>query len=997
MEGKIQKHQNNDIFNTLNANLDNTIQLRTNASYRDLQTFLKPFNNKEGDKENTNIIDQGMKVSYAIPEKVLPRFFKSLEQCRLEGLALNFSEKQIDPSGLMLDFDIKQENEKSQLDDSHFYTMVRIVLEVFSGMVETKDTSFKTWAVALRKPKTVYLPEDKCFKDGFHLIFPGVKMAKDTKKYLIKQLLEKGYVQSTFDEVRFLGNINDILDKNSAHVVTLFPGSCKAGKIPYEVYRIYKIHIKESKCASLIQHNLHEVENVNLVYDFSVNYTRENGLLEKREFPINAETIAAITQWSARPTSIEAKVDDNLSILSMHDPDSAQLKRIIDILAPSRCDEYKDWFAITCAIGYMGDRYRPLAYHFGCKREKGIRVEFDKVWGDAVINRNKYSYSKQMIYNYARTDNPEEYKIIMSEGVFAKLTESVFDKKIGGYVDHWNIAQILKEMVGGKFVVDVDKAGNTNWYEFILEDDQHIPGEVYKWRKIRDPFTLRNYISTKLPIVFDRALEYLDTRMNASDEKSKTDYYSNLIKILRQSSRKLYNSGFKSGVIREAETLFRQMNFARKMDQDCDDIMGVANGVLLLGKAPQLIQSYHPYKISRFSTVKYIKIDPDNPIVREVYLSIWDLFPEGEKDVFHYILFFFCTSLTARMKACLFLTLRGNGANGKSYFMELIRCLLNGVDDNGYGYKMPIQYLIERERTSNSATPVLMPLKWARFTFFSESDKSEELRVAKKKTLTSQEPLNGRMNYGDTENFVHRSNFVLTTNYALSIDTTDHGTWRRERYYTMKMKFCQDPTHGSRYERKADPRFAETKARDPEFLSGFLSILTMYFGIMEMQYGGDIRKVPCPTIDRETEIFRNSQDVINRFITQRVVVTVDEDHETKFTELVDEYCRWYDANIKERRHDRLDVSLMFKNSRLTNSVEKQANGTLRLKGMRVLGAGEDKNDDEYFVGQDINAVVHMNDADAVIEDGEVPDSDRVLKSMHTHYLGLLKEHNVEYW
>jgi phage/plasmid-associated DNA primase len=335
-------------------------------------------------------------------------------------------------------------------------------------------------------------------------------------------------------------------------------------------------------------------------------------------------------------------------------------------------------------------------------------------------------------------------------------------------------------------------------------------------------------------------------------------------------------------------------------------------------------------------------------------------------------MFFLCTSLTGRLKACLFLTLRGNGANGKSYLMELVRNLLGGVNEMGYGCKLPIQYLIEREPMSNNASPVLVPLTYARLTYFSESDKSEQLRVSKKKKLTSHEPINVRPLYGKQQNIIHKSNFVLETNYALTIDTTDHGTWRRERYYTMKIKFCKEPNPAHKYEKQDDPTFSTKKARDPEFLSGMLSILSMYFSILDMKYKGDINEVPCPTITRETEIFRNSQDIINRFITERVVITPDDETEMSFTDLVDQYCRWYDANVKERRHDRLDISLMFKNSRLSNAVVKKINGSLCIKGHRVLGPEEEKAEDERFM------IEPLEDLEALGNDEEKKDENEVV-------------------
>jgi phage/plasmid-associated DNA primase len=1012
-DSKENSPPHNTLFNRLDAKLDNNLQLKTNSSYRELTAFLRDY--KSDDSADTNIIDQGQKIAYNIPEKLLPRFFEILEKCRKDKLTLNFSEKQLDPSGIMLDFDILQDSEKSQLDDSHFYSLTRHIIEMLASMISFDDEKVITYVMILRKTKTEYKDVDKCFKDGFHMLIPGIKIKKVVKKYLIKRILEEEILGNVFDEVQFRGDINSILDKNSAHVVTLFPGNCKSGKVPYAVHRIYRVEVKKSKVANLIQYNFDEAEEQNLVYDFSVNYIREGGLVDKTEVLVNEEVTALISQWSCKPSQEDKKNKDDLSILNMHDPDSDQLKRIIDILKPERCGEYKYWFGIVCALAYMNERYKALALYFSGKRPTGVRIEFEKVWLEASCNRNKYSYSKEMIYNYAKSDDFEQYKTIMSEGVFSKLTESIFDQKIGGYVDHWHIAQILKEMVGGKFVVDFDESTSAlSWYEFVLEDDPHIPGEIYKWRCCNDPHTLRNYVSLKVPIVFDRALEYLTNRKNNSAEEEQIKYYNSLIKVVIQSSRKLYNHGFKNGVIRESESIFRKMNFAKQLDKE-ENLMGVGNGVLVFDKVPTLITSYHHHKISRYSAVNYKKIDPKDPIVQAVFKSIWDLFPEGEKDAFHYVMFFLCTSLTGRLKACLFLTLRGNGANGKSYLMELVRNLLGGVNEMGYGCKLPIQYLIEREPMSNNASPVLVPLTYARLTYFSESDKSEQLRVSKKKKLTSHEPINVRPLYGKQQNIIHKSNFVLETNYALTIDTTDHGTWRRERYYTMKIKFCKDPNPEHKYERQDDPTFSTKKARDPEFLSGVLSILSMYFSILDMKYKGDINEVPCPTITRETEIFRNSQDIINRFITERVVITPDDEYEMSFTDLVDQYCRWYDANVKERRHDRLDISLMFKNSRLSNAVVKKINGSLCIKGHRVLGPAEEKGDDERFIVEPMgdlealgnneekkgeNEVVIGNLLGDRIKKGDDPryeSSNTVLQKTFDEYIGLIKEHKIEYW
>jgi phage/plasmid-associated DNA primase len=995
----VDSSNSNALYNHLNAKLDNNLQLKSSASYRSLTAFLTQYKCESGG--DSNIIDQGQKIPYKIPDKVIPKFFTLLDKCRKEKLILNFSEKQQDPSGIMLDFDIEQAEEKSQLQDHHFYSLTNSIIKMIAGMLKFDSiTKISTYVMFLRKTSTEFRTNEDSdegyFKDGFHMLIPGIKFSKDMKKYLIKKILEEDILDDVFDdELVVNGGLNSIVDKNSAHVVTLFPGSCKSGKIPYDISRVYKVSVKSTAVSNCIQCQRDEWESMNIVHEFSVNYELNGGNIHKQEYPIKDEILQDVKKWTTNIKPSEKKINQDMSILSIHDPDASELKSIIDILDVKRCEEYKDWFSITTAIGYMGDRYKPIAYKFGEMRDKGLREEFERVWADAIMNPNKYAYSKKMIYYFARMDNPDLYKEIMNESIFGKITEAIFDQKVGGYMDHWHIAKFLKQMIGNKFLVDIDEnTEKTIWYEFVLENDPKIVGEVYKWRKCHDPFTLRIYISEVLPQLFDRAIEYLQDRKNKSEDEAAIKYYNNQTKAVILSSKKLFNSGFKTGVIKESEALFREIGFCRDLDQE-ENIMGVGNGVLLFDKVPKLISSYHHYKISRYSPINYVPIDVDSPLVQMVFKSIYDLFPDEEKDVFHYLMYYFSTSLHGRLKACLFLALKGGGANGKSYLMELMRNLLGSANDNGYGAKLPIGYLIEKEPMTNNASPVLEPLIYSRLVYFSESDKSEQLRVAKMKKLTSQEPINVRCLFGKQRNIVHKSNFVCATNFVLGIDTTDHGTWRRFQMYIMKIKLCSNPTPGNKNEKLADPSFATKKCRDPEFLSAFLSILCMYLSILDMKYKGDITKVPCPTIKKETEEFRNSQDVINRFISERIVITEDENHEMPMTELVDIYCRWYDTNIREGVHDRFDINLMFRNSRLTKHVDKTVNGVYYIKGHRVLGPEELKDDNERFMVQAELNVEQKNEDDNT---RNIPETDpnHTLRHMYDQYQELIERNNIQY-
>ena len=969
---------NLSVEDNIDSGLTYNSQYHLNKTYKKFINFIKEYaiTNRDDVKkrESSNVIDMGKKIAYAIPTDLLPVFFGLLEACRKENLIINFAEKQCNESGLMLDFDILQANEQSQLTDNHFIMISRMVTEIISDMISDIDR-YNSYVMILKKQNTEFKPEHKCFKDGFHMIMPSIKLTKSVKKLIVQQILDTGVLSTVFEDVKFNGEINTILDTHSVSVPTLYPGNCKVRKSPYLIHSIYKINVVKNRVVNMTTMNDNEINSLNIVYDFSVNYARENSIVTKVIANIKPNILSSIIVDIPIVNNV---YDDDLSILTVHDPDSLQLQRILDILKPFRVNEYKYWLSIVCALAYTNARYKPLAYKFSEKREvKGVRSSFEKVWETAISNPGRYAYTKDMIYNYARADNLEEYTKIIQDGVLTMLLNYIYDPCINGNLDHWHFAQLLKKMVGTKYRTDDSSTkSGTQWYEFILEDDKREPGEIYKWKESDSPHTLRDYISVKLPLLFTRALLILTERKNNSDDPDVVKYCNSLTKSIKSSYRKLFNNGVKNLIMKEAESAFRETYMSRHLDKD-PDILGVCNGVLVLSNPPELITTRHDYKISRYTTVEYKPIDINSTLCKEVFKSIWDLFPENESDAFTYTMFHLSTCLSGRPKSCQLYIMTGGGANGKSYLLELIKNIMGNATDKGYGAKIPVSFLSERSQPSNNASPVLEPLRYARFAYFSESELSMAFNMQILKELLSHEAISFRALYSKQENITHNCTFMLGTNYPPCIKTTDHGSWRRILYYVFKIKLCNNPDPNNVYEKKADPSFTAYKTKNPEFLSAALSIFLMYLSVLNMEYDGDITKVPNKTIEAQTEEYRNSQDVVNRFITERLVVTPDEKTEMLLTDLVDHYCRWYDTNVKEQKHERHDIANMFINSRLSKSFIKKNTGVSLIKGHRVLGSAEEKNEDEEYLIQSSNVRNRL--------DIEYKSSDEALSDIYERY------------
>lgn len=207
-----------------------------------------------------------------------------------------------------------------------------------------------------------------------------------------------------------------------------------------------------------------------------------------------------------------------------------------------------------------------------------------------------------------------------------------------------------------------------------------------------------------------------------------------------------------------------------------------------------------------------------------------------------------------------------HNSNGKSVIMELFRATLG----NKYARKMQLSFITDCSTAKSSAAdPSIMDLQHARVVYYSESEKNERVNVSKIKELTGGETISGRQLYGEQKNFNVNCNHIVTTNYRFSIQTTDHAVWRRFMSYRFKLCFVKgEPTKP--HERARDTEFTDRIKTDKRYHEAFLSILIHYRSKLYEKYGGRILKVPHPTIERETEEYRQSEDIYQRYIMQKV-------------------------------------------------------------------------------------------------------------------------------
>jgi hypothetical protein len=278
----------------LDADVNYGIQLVQSADLRNLNDFFSDAKmiNPSNDP-TTNIINRQALKCYNVPEKKIPKMFKLLEICRRNRQRLMFTEKQQESSGIMLDFDIYQDTEEDQITDEILYVLCQKIIELITKIINFKDAKKEVLYVGItRRPKITWNEEKQCYKDGFHLILPSMKVSKGVKKLLIQKLIESEIIDQVMEDVQ-PANIKirgdqyqhkHFLDTMSAVVPTFFVGSStKKGHAPYVLTHIYEVTvIFDTKTIMLVKNDsLLKSKSFNVCHEFSLNYECPNGVIKK--------------------------------------------------------------------------------------------------------------------------------------------------------------------------------------------------------------------------------------------------------------------------------------------------------------------------------------------------------------------------------------------------------------------------------------------------------------------------------------------------------------------------------------------------------------------------------------------------------------------------------------------------------------------------------------------------------------------------------------------
>jgi len=275
-----------------------------------------------------------------------------------------------------------------------------------------------------------------------------------------------------------------------------------------------------------------------------------------------------------------------------------------------------------------------------------------------------------------------------------------------------------------------------------------------------------------------------------------------------------------------------------ELDQD-PWLFNCANGTIDL-RTGRLREHCRDDFITKAANVLY---NPNAPC--PVWESFLSRILEEDPDLISFMQRAIGYSLTGLIdEQCLFI-LYGNGANGKTTFLQAVSFFMAD-----YAMQTPTETLLVKGK---GAIPNdVARLKGARFVTASEAEAEQRLAENLIKQMTGGDTISARFLHQEYFDFKPTHKLFLGTNHKPVIKGTDHAIWRRIRLIPFEVTIPED---------ERDPEMLEKLCSEAE---GILAWAVEGCRLWQTERLG----MP-PAVKKATEGYRSEMDIIAQFIAER--------------------------------------------------------------------------------------------------------------------------------
>ena len=896
--------------------------MTSTSQFKDLNEFLAKHSAKNivntGGSTNithTRIPDKELNIypgSYIIPREELDTFYGLYYNHIFEKKFKEYlTEKQLESGGPMaVDFDFRYEHSITERQHSREYVADIICVyldELKEYFIFEENKPFSVYI--FEKPHVNRLADGSLTKDGIHMII-GIQVDHVIQMMIREKMLT---VLPEYNELPLINSWDSVLDEgiSKGHTNWQLFGSRKPGNEAYEFTHHYVITYDSTDGNFMMDER--KVSDFNLKKDFaklSIQYDKHP------RFEMNPKIIEAYNKKcenkNVKIKKPSSKTKMNLIIEDDDKPDDEEsisindikneelLKKAVDIMLKKlgqaeyeirEIHEYTQ--ALPPAYYEPGSHIKNRQVAFALKhtderlflswvmlRSKASDFDYNSIpelysmWKKFhKSNNDGKTITKRSIMYWVKKDNYEEYK---------KIKENTVDYYVEKALEtgaEYDFAIVLQHMFKDLYIcVSYDKRGI--WYQF----------RNHRWVQDKG-LSLREKISKDMYDLFGKKAEKCETEMNEySNDDERREYLKKKSGVVHSLKINLKKTTFKDHIMREAAEIFYDENFVKNMDTN-KYLLCFNNGVVdFLNKTFR--EGYPEDYITKTTRINYVPYNESDEnwlnTSKELIKFMDTLFPIPDLNKYMWDHLASCLIGTNRNQT--FNVYHGSGSNGKSLLVDLMAACLGD-----YKGTVPITLVTDARGKIGGTSDEILKLKGVRYAVMQEPSKNAKLNEGIMKELTGGDPIQARGLYSESEVFEPQFKLVVCTNNLFDIESNDDGTWRRIRKCPFVSKFYDE---GEDYQDDTEYRYPKDKTLNEKLHKLAPIFISM---LVKRAFETDGVVPDCDTIIEASKKYRNCQDYISAFLSERIRKTNNSAHSVKKKGLVEEFKNWFQLNQNSRK------------------------------------------------------------------------------------------------
>lgn len=900
--------------------MNNTMS--ASSQFKDLNEFLAKHSAKNVSNNNnsselsishTRIPDKELNIyagAYIIPKEELNTFYSLYHNHIFEKKFKEYlTEKQLESGGPMaVDFDFRYNSDviSRQHTRDHVRDMICVYLdELKEYFIFEASKPFSIYI--FEKPNVNRLADGSLTKDGIHMII-GIQV-----NHIIQTMIRDKMLSSLQEywDLPLINSWESVLDEGISKGTTnwqLF-GSRKPGNEAYELTHHYVINYDPADGNFMMDERK--------VADFNLKKNFEKLSVQYDSHPIFEMNPKIIDSYNKRCENKSPKMkkpssktkmnliieDDNEddSYISINDiKDEETLKKTVEhMLKKLKQDEYEVREIHEYTQALPSKYYEPGSHMLNRQVAFALKHTDERLFLSWVMFRSKASdfeyntipdlyqqwkkfhksnnegktVTKRSIMYWVKKDNFEEYEKIKNS------TIDYYLEKAMETCTEYDYAIVLQNMYKDCFVcVSYEKRGI--WYKF----------NGHRWIQDRG-ISLREKISKDMFNLFGKKAEQCEAEINEfAEDDERREFLKKKVGLIHQIKITLKKTTNKDHIMREAAEIFYDENFIKNMDTNkyllCfnNGVVDFTNKVFRDG----LPEDY----ITKTTRINYIPYNENNQewlqTSEELNKFMSTLFPID--DLKQYMWDHLASCLIGTNKNQTFHVYHGSGSNGKSLLVDLMSATLGD-----YKGTVPITLVTDIRGKIGGTSDEVLKLKGVRYAVMQEPSKGVKLNEGIMKELTGGDPIQARGLYSESEIFVPQFKLCVGTNNLFDIDSNDDGTWRRIRKCSFKSKFIDEGEH---YQDNTPYVFKKDKSLN-EKLYLFAPIFASMLVKRAFETDGIVKD--CDTVLEESKSYRNNQDHISAFVSNRIKKTGNQKQIIKKTSLLEEFKIWFQREQGTRK------------------------------------------------------------------------------------------------